>query len=108
MRISDWSADVCSSDLPNLLAVVASIAGNELCERYGRRKVNLSVMAASFIAAVATAASTALPFTVVIVTIAVYSAVVMGDSGSLTAGAAGAAMPGYRGDRKSTRLNSSH
>lgn len=81
----------------NLLAVVASITGNELCERYGRRRVILWVMAVSFVTAIATAASAMLSFGMVIAMVAIYGAVVMGDSGSLTAGAAGAALPGYRG-----------
>src|SRR3546814_7456083 len=38
MRISDWSSDVCSSDLPNLLELMAEIMGSapQLADRLNR------------------------------------------------------------------------
>ena len=41
--------------------------------------------------------SPALPFSVVVMLFFVYSGLIMGDSGSLTAGATQASEPGYRG-----------
>lgn len=83
--------------LANLAAVAASLGGNELCERYGRSRVVRLAMISSFTAALVMGLSPGLPFSVVVVLFFVYSGLVMGDSGSLTAGATQAAEPGYRG-----------
>src|SRR3546814_17235662 len=55
MRISDWSSDVCSSDLPDLLnsvsqkdieqkaaEIVQSVVGAEIAERKRRKEVRIS------------------------------------------------------------------
>lgn len=81
----------------NLLAVPASIIGNEFAERYGRRRTILTVMLMATIAALATGLSASVSLTAAAVVIFIYSGFVMGDSASLTAGAAAAAAPGYRG-----------
>lgn len=81
----------------NLAAVAASLAGNELCELFGRRRVTRIAMISSFVAAVLMGLSPGFPFWLVIVLFFVYSGLIMGDSGSLTAGATQAAEPGYRG-----------
>ena len=83
--------------LANLAAVAASLGGNELCERFGRRRVVRLAMLSSFVAALVMGLSPGLPFSVVVVLFFVYSGLIMGDSGSLTAGATQAAEPGYRG-----------
>lgn len=83
--------------LANLLAVAASLAGNELCERFGRRRVVSLAMVASFVAAVAMGLSPGFPFPVIVALFVIYSGLVMVDSGSLTAGAVQAAASGYRG-----------
>lgn len=83
--------------LANLAAVAASLGGNELCERYGRRRIVRLAMLSSFITALLMGLSPGLPFSVVVVLFFVYSGLVMGDSGSLTAGATQASEPGYRG-----------
>lgn len=83
--------------LANLAAVAASLGGNELCERYGRRRIVRLAMLSSFIAALLMGLSPGLPFSVVVFLFFVYSGLVMGDSGSLTAGATQASEPGYRG-----------
>src|SRR3546814_12098608 len=47
MRISDWSSDVCSSDLPYII-------GNEACERfsfYGMRNILVQFLVSSVILA---------------------------------------------------------
>ncbi|MBS28773.1 MAG: MFS transporter [Alphaproteobacteria bacterium] len=83
--------------LANLAAVGASLLGNELCERHGRRRVVRIAMVTSFVAALGMGLSPGLPFSVVVVLFFVYSGLIMGDSGSLTAGATQSADPGYRG-----------
>ncbi len=83
--------------LANLAAVAASLGGNELCERFGRRRVVRLAMLSSFVAALLMGLSPGLPLSVVVVLFFVYSGLIMGDSGSLTAGATQAAEPGYRG-----------
>lgn len=83
--------------LANLAAVAASLGGNELCERFGRRRVVRLFMMSSFVAALLMGLSPGLPFSVVVVLFFVYSGLIMGDSGSLTAGATQASEPGYRG-----------
>ena len=81
----------------SLLAVPASIIGNEFAERFGRRRTILSVIALAAIVALATGLSPLVSFTATAVAIIVYNGLIMGDSASLTAGAAAAAAPGYRG-----------
>lgn len=81
----------------NLLAVPASIIGNEFAERFGRRRTILTVMVVATIAALATGFSAFVSLTAAALFVIIYSGFVMGDSASLTAGAAAAAAPGYRG-----------
>jgi len=81
----------------NLLAVPASIFGNECAERFGRQRTILAVMVMAGGAAVLTGFSASVSLTAAAVCVILYSGFVMGDSASLTAGAAGAAAPGYRG-----------
>ena len=81
----------------NLLAVPASIVGNEFAERFGRRRTILTVMVVAAIAALATGFSASVSLTAAALFVIIYSGFVMGDSASLTAGAAAAAAPGYRG-----------
>ncbi|MCZ6590175.1 MAG: MFS transporter [Alphaproteobacteria bacterium] len=81
----------------NLLAVPASIIGNEFAERFGRRRTILAVMILASVAALATGFSASVSLTAAVLFVIIYSGFVMGDSASLTAGAAAAAAPGYRG-----------
>ena len=81
----------------NLLAVPASIIGNEFAERFGRRRTILTVMVLTGIVALATGFSASVSLAAAALFIIIYSGFVMGDSASLTAGAAAAAAPGYRG-----------
>jgi MFS family permease len=81
----------------NLFAVPASIIGNEFAERYGRRRTILVVMVLAVFSALATGVSPSISLTAAVVVFFVYNGFVMGDSASLTAGAAAAAAPGYRG-----------
>ncbi len=78
----------------NLLSVPASIIGNEFAERFGRRRTILTVMVLAGFVALATGFSATVSLGAAALFVIVYSGFVMGDSASLTAGAAAAATPG--------------
>lgn len=92
-----WLSPTALATISGVVAMAASIAGNELCVRYGRRRVVTLVMAASasFAAGIGFAAD--LAYGLVAALVLVYSAVVQLDSAALTAGAVDAAEPGRRG-----------
>ena len=81
----------------NLLAVPASIFGNELALRIGRRRWILLVMASSGSCGLLVAASAPWHWAVVLALLIVYSMLVMGESGTLTAGLVAAAPAELRG-----------
>ncbi|MDT8443761.1 MAG: MFS transporter [Desulfuromonadales bacterium] len=81
----------------NMIGPLASIFGNEVAVRKGRKKVILAVMAASGGLACLVGFSAPLPIIVVFTLMAVYFLLVMGDSASLTAGLVAAAEPGRKG-----------
>lgn len=91
-----WSATALAA-LINVIALPASVLGNEAAVRFGRRRVLALVMAASALVAVGTGVSAPLPFVLVVAVALVYSVTVSADSASLTAGAVEAASPGQRG-----------
>lgn len=69
-----------------LLGLPASLAGNELAERRGRRRALLLLMSASALLALAVGLATALPFWPLALLVAVYAALMMTDSAALTVG----------------------
>lgn len=92
-----WSATTLAA-LVNLIGLPASVIGNELAHRFGRRQVLIVVMAASAVAGTAFGFSGAtLPFAAVVFLAFVYGWTVIGDSATLTAGVVAAADPRYRG-----------
>jgi MFS family permease len=92
-----WSATTLAA-LVNLIGLPASVLGNELAHRLGRRQVLIGVMAASAVAGTAFGFSGAtLPFVAVVFLAFVYGWTVIGDSATLTAGVVAAADPRYRG-----------
>ena len=92
-----WSATTLAA-LVNLIGLPASVIGNELAHRFGRRQVLVAVMTASAVAGVAFGFSgSALPFVAVVFLAFVYGWTVIGDSATLTAGVVAAADPRYRG-----------
>ncbi len=90
------SATVVATGL-TLIGLPASVIGNELCLRFGRRRTLAAAMGASAIFAGGIGFSGALAYPVVVVLATVYGILVMTDSASLTAGAVAAAEPRYRG-----------
>lgn len=83
--------------LSGLVATAASIAGAELAARYGLRRLIASVMLASAAIAMGIGFLAAVPYSVLIVVVLIYSIAVQMDSAALTIGATTAAEPGRRG-----------
>lgn len=81
----------------NLAGVPSTIFGNELAQRFGRRRVIVTVMVISTLVSAAVGFSASLGTTVAVMLAFAYGIAIMGDSGSLTAGTAGAAEPAYGG-----------
>jgi len=81
----------------NLLAVPASILGNEVALRIGRRRWILLVMAASGSLGMVVGAAAPWHWALVLALLVVYAMLVMAESGTLTAGLVAAAPPELRG-----------
>jgi MFS family permease len=80
-----------------LLGVWASVWGNELAIRLGRRRFILGTMLTSAVAAAGIGFSAALPYATAAAFILLYAMLIWSDSSSLTAGSAGSAEAGQRG-----------
>src|SRR3989442_1156611 len=80
-----------------LLGVWASVWGNELAIRFGRRRFILSTMLASAAMAGVIGFSAALPYAGAAALVLVYAMLIWSDSSLLSAGTAGSAEPGRRG-----------
>ena len=81
----------------NLLGLPASVIGNEIATRFGRRRVVAAIMAASAILGVAVGFSPGLPFVMVVALLALYDITVSGESASVTTGTILAAPPERKG-----------
>ena len=91
-----WSAAAIAA-VVNLLAVPASILGNEVALRIGRRRWILLVMAASGASGIVLGLGAPWPWAVVLGMLVVYSMLVMAESGTLTAGLVAATPAELRG-----------
>ena len=91
-----WNAAAIAA-LANLCAVPASILGNEVALRIGRRRWILIVMSASSLAGIALGLSAPLHWAIVLALLVGYSMLVMAESGTLTAGLVAAAPQELRG-----------
>jgi len=80
-----------------LLGVWASVWGNELAIRFGRRRFILGTLLTSAALAAMIGFSAALPYAGAAALVLVYAMLIWADSSSLTAGSAGSAEPGQRG-----------
>jgi predicted MFS family arabinose efflux permease len=80
-----------------LLGVWASVWGNELAIRFGRRRFILGTMLTSAVLAAVIGFSAALPYAGAAALVLLYAMLIWSDSSSLTAGSAGSAAPGQRG-----------
>lgn len=80
-----------------LFGVWASVSGNEVAMRIGRRRFVFIVMLASMAMALAIGFASAVSYEFAAVLCILYGMLIWADSSSLTAGAAGSALPGQRG-----------
>jgi predicted MFS family arabinose efflux permease len=85
------------ASLMGLLGVWASVWGNELAIRLGRRRFILGALLASAAMAAGIGFGAALPYAAAAALVLVYAVLIWSDSSSLTAGSAGSAEPGRRG-----------
>jgi MFS family permease len=83
--------------LSGLVAMAASIGGNELANRYGSRRTVALAMAASAVVACGVGFTAPLAYGWVVAAVLLYSVTVQADSAALTAGAVAHAAPGRRG-----------
>lgn len=98
---SAWAAQLPS---PTVLAAVitliglpASLLGNELALKMGRRRALILIMGISGLLGIAMGFTAALPWWFVLAYCAIYYVFIGGDSGALTAGMMAAAAPEHRG-----------
>lgn len=91
-----WSGPAIAA-VVNLLAVPASIFGNEVALRIGRRRWILIVMASSGTSGLILASAAHWHWAIVLALLVGYSMLVMAESGTLTAGLVGAAPAELRG-----------
>lgn len=91
-----WPAAAIAA-VVNLLAVPASILGNEVALRLGRRRWILLVMLASGTSGMLLGASAPWHWALVLAVLIAYSMLVMAESGTLTAGLVAASPPQLRG-----------
>jgi MFS family permease len=89
--ISLWATVILTLGLP------ASVFGNELASRFGRRRMLSVFMLASAALAASVGFGAALPFWLTVALLGLYSATTLTDSASLTVGAVNAAAPERRG-----------
>lgn len=80
-----------------LFGVPASIFGNELALRFGRRRTIVAVLAASVALSLVLGASAGVSYGLVVGLSLLYGVLLTGDSGAITAGTVAAAAPGLRG-----------
>jgi predicted MFS family arabinose efflux permease len=85
------------SVLVTVLAMPASIFGNEAAIRFGRHRAITVVMGASAVMLLLLGASTALAPALLLALVTVHAVTINGDSGALTSGMSASATPAFRG-----------
>lgn len=80
-----------------LLGVPASIFGNEMAVRFGRRRLILIITSLSILMGSILGFSSGVSYTLAVILCMVYGALLTGDSASITAGTVSSAEPGQRG-----------
>src|SRR5499426_232176 len=96
---SAWTplAPATVASVMGLVGVWASVWGNELAIRFGRRRFILGTMITSAGLAAVIGFSAALPYAAAAALVLLYAMLIWSDSSSLTAGSSGSAAPGQRG-----------
>ena len=92
-----WLPATAAITLVGLAGTWASVAGNEASIRLGRQRLVRAAMLASAVCAAGIGFLGPVSYTVAVALVLVYGVVIWLDSSSLTAGAAGSALPGRRG-----------
>ncbi|MBK8175456.1 MAG: MFS transporter [Rhodospirillales bacterium] len=92
-----WIAPTTVATLSGLVAMAASIGGNELALSFGRRRLIALVMVASAAAAAGIGFTVSSPYALVVGLALAYTLLVQLDSAALTAGSVETALPGQRG-----------
>ena len=97
-RSGTWTplAPATVASVMGLIGVWASVWGNELAIRFGRRRFILGTMLTSAALAAVIGFSAALPYAAAAGLVLLYALLIWSDSSSLTAGSAGSAEPGRR------------
>jgi MFS family permease len=97
--VHTWTplAPATVASVMGLVGVWASVWGNELAIRFGRRRFILGTMLSSAALAAVIGFSAAVPYAGAAALILLYAMLIWSDSSSLTAGSAGSAEPGRRG-----------
>jgi MFS family permease len=80
-----------------LVGVWSSVAGNEVARRMGRRRFIHIIMSVTIVITAMIGFASALPYTIAVIIVIAYAALIWADSSTLTAGASGSALPGQRG-----------
>jgi MFS family permease len=88
---------VAVSVLVTVLAMPASIFGNEAAIRFGRHRAIAAVQVASATMLILLGLSTTLSPALLLALVVVHAVTINGDSGALTSGMSGAAEPAFRG-----------
>ena len=81
----------------SFVAVLSSLAGAELAIRIGRVRLIAAAMVISFLVALVTGFSVALPIWIVVALCLIYAMTIQADSAAITAGAVAMAPKGHRG-----------
>lgn len=94
---AEWLTPTVVATAMGLLGVWASVTGNEVSIRYGRRRLILTVMMAGIAMAAGIGFSAGVSYPLAAGLVLAYAVLIWTDSSSLTAGTAGSAEPGERG-----------
>ena len=92
-----WVAPTTVATIGGLLATAASIGGQELAQRWGRRRVITVLMLVSALTALLLGFTAMASYTVAVAAALFYMFITLADSAALTAGTVENAEPGRRG-----------
>ena len=95
--VAEWLSPTVVATTMGLLGVWASVSGNEMARRFGRRRWILLVMGLGMMVAAGIGFAPTVSYLLAAVLVLVYAVLIWADSSTLTAGATGSAAPGQRG-----------
>jgi predicted MFS family arabinose efflux permease len=94
---SPWFSPAATATLLGIIGTFASVAGNELAIRFGRKRLVAGAMTGSLVIAAGLGFLGASSYAIAVCLVLLYAFTTWLDSASLTAGAAGSAAPDKRG-----------